>query len=241
LYDNLLIETNIIHAAYRTRVKKLLFFGLSCIYPREAPQPIPEHALLTGPLEPTNEAYAIAKIAGIKLCQAYRSQHGCDFISAMPTNLYGPGDNFHAENSHVPAALLRRFHEAKMAGASEVVVWGSGTPRREFLYVDDLADASIHLLQHYSDESHVNIGVGYDVTIAAFAEHVRRCVGFEGAIVYDRSRADGMPRKLLNSRRIQALGWLPITSLDEGLHLYYQWFLSNQGKLRQTLVGGPDT
>lgn len=241
LYDNLLIETNIIHAAYRTRVKKLLFFGSSCIYPREAPQPIPEHALLTGPLEPTNEAYAVAKIAGIKLCQAYRRQHGCDFISVMPTNLYGPGDNFHAENSHVPAALLRRFHEAKMDGASEVVVWGSGTPRREFLYVDDLADASIHLLQHYSDESHVNIGAGYDVTIAAFAEHVRRCVGFEGAIVYDRSRPDGMPRKLLDSRRIQALGWSPITSLDEGLHLYYQWFLSNQGKLRQTLLGGPDT
>ena len=231
LYDNLLIEANIIHAAYRTEVAKLVFFGSSCIYPREAPQPIPEDALLTAPLEPTNEAYAVAKIAGIKLCQAYRRQHGCDFISAMPTNLYGPGDNFHAETSHVPAALLRRFHEAKMAGAADVVVWGSGTPRREFLYVDDLADAALHLLRHYSDDTHVNIGVGYDITIAEFAEHIRRCVGFDGEIVYDRSRADGMPRKLLDSSRIKAMGWSPITPLVEGLRLYYDWFLANQGKL----------
>jgi GDP-L-fucose synthase len=236
LYDNLLIEANIIHAAYRTGVEKLLFFGSSCIYPREAPQPIPEEALLTGPLEPTNEAYAIAKIAGIKLCQAYRRQHRCDFISAMPTNLHGPGDNFHAETSHVPAALLRRFHEAKVAGAPEVVVWGSGTPRREFLYVDDLADASLHLLRHYSGESHVNIGAGYDVTIAEFAEHVKRCVGFDGRIVYDRSRADGMPRKLLDSSRIHALGWSATTKLDEGLRLYYDWFLLNQGKLREIAI-----
>src|SRR5215468_6731655 len=223
LYDNLLIEANIIHAAYRTGVEKLLFFGSSCIYPREAPQPIPEDALLTGPLEPTNEAYAIAKIAGLRLCQAYRRQHGCDFISAMPTNLYGPGDNFHAENSHVPAALLRRFHEAKLADAAEVMVWGSGTPRREFLYVDDLADASIHLMQHYSDDPHVNIGSGYDLTISEFAEKIRRCVGFEGRVVYDRSRADGMPRKLLDSARIHALGWSPATSLEQGLRLYYAW------------------
>jgi GDP-L-fucose synthase len=238
LYDNLLIEANIIHAAYRTGVEKLLFFGSSCIYPREAPQPIPEDALLTGPLEPTNEAYAIAKIAGIKLCQAYRRQHGCDFISAMPTNLYGPGDNFDAESSHVPAALLRRFHESKVGGAPEVVVWGSGTPRREFLYVDDLADASVHLLRNYSDESHVNIGAGYDVTIAEFAEHIKHCVGFKGRIVYDRSRPDGMLRKLLDSSRIRALGWSPITSLEEGLKLYYEWFLSNEGELRQTVIAG---
>jgi GDP-L-fucose synthase len=235
LYDNLLIEANIIHAAYRTGVEKLLFFGSSCIYPREAPQPIREEVLLTGPLERTNEAYAIAKIAGIRLCQAYRSQHGCDFISAMPTNLYGPGDNFHIENSHVPAALLRRFHEAKLADAAEVVVWGSGTPRREFLYVDDLADASVHLLRHYSGDSHVNVGAGYDVTVAEFAEHMKRCVGFAGRIVYDRSRPDGAPRKLLDCGRLHALGWSAMTSLEEGLRLYYDWFLANQGRLRETV------
>ena len=239
LYDNLLIEANIIHAAYRIGVEKLLFFGSSCIYPRLARQPIPEHALLTGPLEPTNEAYAVAKIAGIKLCQAYRRQHGCDFISAMPTNLFGPGDNFHPENSHVPAALLRRFHEAKLAGSSEVLVWGSGRPRREFLYVDDLADASLHLLRHYSGESHVNIGAGYDITIAEFAENVKRCVGFEGQILYDGSRPDGMPRKLLDSSRIHALGWSAVTPLDQGLGQYYEWFLSNQARLRGAVIGGP--
>ena len=238
LYDNLLIEANIIHAAYRMGVEKLLFFGSSCIYPRHAPQPMPEEALLTGPLEPTNEAYAVAKIAGIKLCQAYRRQHGCDFISAMPSNLYGPGDNFHSETSHVPAALLRRFHEAKVAGAGEVVVWGSGTPRREFLYVDDLADASLHLIRHYSGESHVNIGTGCDLTIAEFAEHVRRCVGFEGRIVYDRSRADGTPRKLLDCSRMRALGWSAQVPLEEGLRRYYDWFLANRGKLREAAVAG---
>jgi GDP-L-fucose synthase len=237
LYDNLLIEANIIHAAYRIGVEKLLFFGSSCIYPRLAPQPIPEDALLTGPLEPTNEAYAVAKIAGIKLCQAYRRQHGCDFISAMPTNLFGPGDNFHPENSHVPAALLRRFHEAKLTGSPEVLVWGSGRPRREFLYVDDLADASLHLLRHYSGESHVNIGAGYDITIGEFAEKVKHCVGFEGQIVYDRSRPDGMPRKLLDSSRIHALGWSAVTPLDRGLAQYYEWFLSNQAWLREAVIG----
>jgi GDP-L-fucose synthase len=236
LYDNLLIEGNIIHAAYRTGVEKLLFFGSSCIYPREAPQPIPEEALLTGLLEPTNEAYAVAKIAGLKLCQAYRRQHGCDFISAMPTNLYGPRDNFHPETSHVPAALLRRFHEAKMAGASEVVVWGSGNPRREFLYVDDVADAALHLLQHYSGDSHINIGAGYDITIAEFAEQIRRCVGFEGRIAFDRSRPDGTPRKLLDSSRMHALGWKATTTLEEGLRLYYTWFLANGGRLRETVI-----
>ena len=237
LYDNLLIEANIIHAAYRTGVEKLLFLGSSCIYPREAPQPIPEEALLTGPLEPTNEGYAVAKVAGIKLCQAYRRQHGCDFISAMPTNLYGPGDNFHPETSHVPAALLRKFHEAKIAASREVVVWGSGTPRREFLYVDDLADAGVHLLRHYSDGLHVNVGAGYDITIAEFAEHIKRCVGFEGRIVYDRSRPDGTPRKLLDTRRMQALGWSAVRPLQKGLRLYYDWFLSSHGKLRETVIG----
>ena len=237
LYDNLLIAANVIHGAYQTGVQKLLFFGSSCIYPRQAPQPISEDTLLTGPLEPTNEAYAVAKIAGIRLCQAYRRQYGCDFISAMPTNLYGPGDNFHAETSHVPAALLRRFHEAKVAGAPEVVVWGSGTPRREFLYVDDLADASVHLLRHYSDDSHVNIGAGYDVTIAEFATYIKCCVGFEGQIRYDRSRPDGMPRKLLDSRRLQSLGWSPRTSLEQGLRVYYDWFLSNQDRLREIVIG----
>src|SRR5215468_8412719 len=236
IYDNLMIQSNVVEASRRVGVEKLMLLGSSCIYPRLAPQPIPEAALLTGPLEPTNEAYAVAKIAGIRLCQAYRRQHGCDFISVMPTNLYGPGDNFHSETSHVPAALLRRFHEAKLAGASEVVVWGSGAPRREFLYVDDLADASVHLLRHYSDDSHINVGAGDDVTIADFAEQVRRCVGFEGRIVYDRSRADGMPRKLLDSARIHALGWSPGTSLEQGLRLYYAWFLENQGRLREMAV-----
>src|SRR5262249_15232884 len=236
LYDNLVIEANLIHAAYRIGVEKLLFFGSSCIYPREAPQPIPEEALLTGPLEPTNEAYAVAKIAGIKLCQFYRRQHGCDFISVMPTNLYGPGDNFHPETSHVPAALLRRFHEAKIAGAREVVVWGSGAPRREVLYVDDLADAGVYLLRYYSDDSHINIGAGYDVTIAEFAEQIKRCVGFEGRVVYDRSRLDGTPRKLLDSSRMQAMGWKATTELEQGLKLYYEWFLSNQGNLRETVI-----
>jgi GDP-L-fucose synthase len=236
LYDNLLIAANVIHAAYRTGVEKLLFFGSSCIYPREAAQPMPEEALLTGPLEVTNEAYAVAKIAGIKLCQAYRRQHGCDFISAMPSNVYGPGDNFHPETSHVPAALLRRFHEAKKAGAQEVVVWGSGTPRREFLYVDDVADSGVHLLRHYSGDIHINVGAGSDITIAEFADEIKRCVGFEGRIVYDRARPDGTPRKLLDTSRIQGLGWKATTPLQEGLRLYYDWFLSNQSKLRESMI-----
>jgi GDP-L-fucose synthase len=236
LYDNLLIATNIIGAAHRINVEKLLFLGSSCIYPREAHQPIREDALLTGPLEPTNQWYAVAKIAGIRLCQAFRQQYGCDFISAMPTNIYGPGDNFHPEIAHVPAALLRRFHEAKMGRAAEVVVWGTGTPRREFLYVDDLADACIHLLLHYSGESHVNIGAGYDITIGDFAERIRQCVGFEGRIVFDKTRPDGPPRKLLDSTPIHTLGWSASTPLEEGLRLYYEWFLINQDHLRETVL-----
>lgn len=233
LYDNLAIEANVIHAAFKLGVEKLLFLGSSCIYPREAPQPMAEEALLTGPLEPTNEWYAVAKIAGIKLCQAYRRQHGCDFISAMPTNLYGPGDNFHPTDSHVPAALLRRLHEAKESGLSEVTVWGSGRPRREFLHVDDLADACVFLLKVYSGESHVNVGIGEDVTIADFAGMVRRVVGWEGRLVYDTSRPDGPPRKILDVSRLTAMGWQAKTPLEEGLRGYYRWFLDNIDRIRQ--------
>jgi GDP-L-fucose synthase len=233
LFKNLAIETNVIHAAWKIGVEKLLFLGSSCIYPREAPQPIPEAALLTGPLEPTNEWYAVAKIAGIKLCQAYRRQHGCNFISAMPTNLYGPGDNFHPENSHVPAALLRRFHEAKETGAAEVTVWGTGRPRREFLFVDDLADACVFLMQRYSDECHVNVGTGIDVAIADFAQSIMRIVGYQGRLVYDTSRPDGMPRKVMDVSRLAAMGWTAPTSLEDGLERYYRWFLANIATIRQ--------
>jgi len=225
LYDNLMIETNIIHAAHEAGVEKLLFLGSSCIYPRLAPQPIPEVALLSGPLEPTNEWYAIAKIAGIKLCQAYRREFGDDFISAMPSNLYGPGDNFHPENGHAPAALIRRFHEAKRAGAPRATVWGTGRPRREFLFVDDLADACVFLLERYSDESPINVGTGRDLTIAEFAETVREVVGFRGELVFDPARPDGAPRKLLDVSRLAALGWTARTPLGEGLARTYAWFV----------------
>jgi GDP-L-fucose synthase len=233
IYDNLLIEANIIHGAHRIGVEKLLFLGSSCIYPRDAVQPMTESALLTGPLEATNEWYAIAKIAGIKLCQAYRRQHRRDFVSAMPTNLYGPGDNFHPENSHVPAALLRRFHEAKRAGAAEVTVWGTGRPRREFMYVEDAADACVHLMKHYSGEAHVNVGTGSDLSIAEFAEIVRATVGFEGALKFDTSRPDGTPRKVMDVSTLMALGWSAPTPLDEGLRRYYDWFLANIAAIRQ--------
>jgi len=232
IYDNLAIETNIIHAAHETGVEKLLFLGSSCIYPREADQPIRPEALLTGPLEPTNEWYAIAKIAGIKLCQAYRRQFGCDFISAMPTNLFGPGDNFHPEHGHVPAALLRRFHEARLSGARTVTVWGTGAPLREFLYVDDLADACVFLMRRYSGEQHVNVGTGRDLPISEFAAMVARIVGFTGDIVYDRSRPDGTPRKVLDVSALTALGWTAPTPLERGLRLYYDWFLDNVDALR---------
>ena len=225
LYENLMIEANIIHAAHMIGVEKLLFLGSSCIYPREAPQPMTEEALLTGPLEPTNEWYAVAKIAGIKLCQAYRKQYGDDFISAMPTNLYGPNDNFHPENSHVPAALLRRFHEAKQNNAPEVVVWGTGTPRREFLHVDDLADACVFLMQYYSDLSHVNVGTGVDMTIAEFAEAVKTAVGYTGRLVFDPTRPDGMPRKVMDVSRLTKMGWTAQIGLAVGVSRYYKEYL----------------
>ena len=222
--DNLLIQANIIDAAYRNGCKKLLFLGSSCIYPKLCPQPIKEEYLLTGPLEPTNEWYAIAKIAGIKMCQAYRRQYGFDAISAMPTNLYGPGDNFHPEDSHVLPALIRRFHEAKEAGAPEVAVWGTGTPRREFLYVDDLAEALVFLMREYSEEEHINVGCGRDVTILELAELVAEVVGYEGKIVTDLEKPDGTPQKLLDVGKISALGWRAKTDLRDGVGKVYHWY-----------------
>ena len=225
LYDNLMIEANIIEAAYRAKVSKLLFLGSSCIYPKLAQQPIPEEALLTGPLEETNQWYAIAKIAGIKLCQAYRKQHGCDFIAAMPTNLYGPGDNFDLNTSHVIPALIRKAHQAKMNGDKEVVIWGSGTPRREFLHVDDCADALVHLMKAYSGFEHVNIGSGEDMTILELARLVAKVVGFEGAIACDPSKPDGTLRKLMSAERISSLGWRPSITLRDGLFSTYGYFV----------------
>ncbi|MBR0937900.1 GDP-L-fucose synthase [Bradyrhizobium jicamae] len=225
LHDNLAISTNIIQAAHANGCEKLMFFGSSCIYPRLAPQPLREDSMLTGPLEPTNEPYAIAKIAGIKMAEAYRSQYGSDFISVMPTNLYGPGDNYHPEYSHVVAALIRRFHEAKLSGAASVVVWGTGTPRREFLYVDDLADACIHLMKTYSSPELVNIGTGEDIAITEFARAVAAAVGYRGEIHFDASRPDGTPRKLLDVSRLAKLGWRASTSLEDGIRLAYQAYL----------------
>jgi len=226
LYDNLAIAANVIQAAHLNRAEKLMFLGSSCIYPKLAAQPLREDVMLTGPLEPTNEPYAIAKIAGIKMVEAYRSQYACDFINVMPTNLYGPGDNYHPEYSHVVAALIRRFHEAKLSGAPDVVVWGTGTPRREFLYVDDLADACVHLMKTYSHDELVNIGTGEDITIAEFARVVADTVGYKGGISYDTSRPDGTPRKLLDVSRLAKLGWRARTSLDDGIRLAYQAYLS---------------
>ena len=226
LYDNLAIAANVIHAAYVNRAEKLMFLGSSCIYPKLAPQPLREDAILTGPLEPTNEPYAIAKIAGIKMAEAYRSQYGCDFINVMPTNLYGPGDNYHPEYSHVVAALIRRFHEAKLSGAPDVVVWGTGTPRREFLYVDDMADACVHLMKTYSSADMVNIGIGEDITIAQFARLVARAVGYTGTISFDTSRPDGTPQKLLDVSRLANLGWRARISLEEGIGRAYRAYLA---------------
>ncbi len=227
LYENLVIEANLIHAAHMTGVQKLVFLGSSCIYPKFAPQPITEDALLTGPLEPTNEWYAIAKIAGIKLCEAYRRQYGCDFVSAMPANLYGPGDNFDLETSHVLPALIRKFHEAKVGGQAEAVIWGTGSPRREFLHADDCADALLHVMKHYSEAQHINVGSGKDLTILELAHIVASAIGFEGRIVRDTSKPDGTPRKLMDGTKMKALGWQPRIGLEEGIRSAYAWFLEH--------------
>jgi GDP-L-fucose synthase len=227
IHDNLVIETSIIHAAHKAGVKKLLFLGSSCVYPKLCPQPIKEEYLLTGPLEPTNEWYAIAKIAGIKLAQAYRRQYGCDFISCMPTNLYGPGDNFDLASSHVLPALLRKAHQAKLAGATAMELWGSGTPRREFLHVDDLADALVFLLRTYSSPEPINVGVGNDLTIRELAETIALVVGFNGALKFDASKPDGTPRKLLDVSRLASLGWTANTALEPGIRSTYDWMQRN--------------
>lgn len=226
--DNLIIQNHVIHAAWKHGVRKLCFLGSSCIYPKLAPQPLKEDYLLTGPLEPTNEWYAIAKIAGIKLCQAYQRQYGFDAISLMPTNLYGPGDNFDLNTSHVLPALLRKLHEAKERGDKNAVIWGSGTPRREFLYVDDLADAAVFLMQRYSGEEFINVGVGKDLSIRELAERIADIVGFEGTIITDVTKPDGTPRKLMDVSRLHALGWRARTGLDEGIAKTYRWFMANK-------------
>ena len=228
IYDNLIVATNVIHAAHVNGAEKLMFLGSSCIYPKLAPQPLREDSMLTGPLEPTNEPYAIAKIAGVKMVEAYRNQYGSDFINVMPTNLYGSGDNYHPEYSHVVAALIRRFHEARVSGASDVAVWGTGTPRREFMYVDDLADACIYLMKNYSSDELVNIGTGEDITIAEFARVVAATVGYTGGIHFDTSRPDGTPQKLLDVGRLAKLGWRARTSLEDGIRLAYQAYLAER-------------
>jgi GDP-L-fucose synthase len=225
LYDNLMIESNVIHQAWKNGVRKLLFLGSSCIYPKLAPQPLKEEYLLTGLLEPTNEPYAIAKIAGIKLCEAYRAQYGCNFISAMPTNLYGPNDNYDLNNSHVLPALLRKFHEAKESGSGEVQIWGTGTPRREFLHVDDLADACYFLMQQYNEPGFINIGIGSDIPIRELAEMISEVVGYEGKLVFDNSKPDGTPRKLMDVSKLNALGWKANIPLNEGIRQVYQDYM----------------
>jgi GDP-L-fucose synthase len=232
IYDNLLIHATVVHACYLHGTTKLLYLGSSCIYPREAPQPMTEGALLAGPLEPTNEFYAVAKIAGIKLCQAYRRQYGCDFISAMPTNLYGPNDNFDLTSSHVLPALIRKFHDAKRAGSLDVSVWGSGRPRREFLHVDDLASACVFLMRNYGEEAHINVGTGEDLSIRELAEMIRDVVYPQARIVFDASRPDGPPRKLLDITRLRNLGWSPGIPLRAGIESTYEWFLAHQADAR---------
>jgi GDP-L-fucose synthase len=224
IYDNVMIDANIIAAAHHTGVKKLLFLGSSCIYPKFAPQPITEDCFLTGILEPTNEPYAIAKIAGIKMCQAYRRQYGCNFISVMPTNLYGPGDNFDLETSHVAPAILRKFHEARTRGDKAVTLWGTGAPRREFLHVDDLADACVFLMHRYNEPEIINIGMGKDISIRELGELIQKIVGFKGEIIWDTSKPDGTPQKLLDVSRLAQLGWQARISLEEGLSKTYQWY-----------------
>ena len=230
IYDNLMIHGTVVHAAHQYDVTKLLYLGSSCIYPRDAHQPITEDELLTGPLEPTNEWYAIAKIAGIKLCQAYRKQYGRDFISAMPTNLYGPNDNFDLTSSHVLPALMRKFHDARTEGRTAVEIWGTGSPMREFLHVDDLADACVYLMDHYSDHSHINLGTGKDLTIKALAEKVRDVVHPRGELQFDTTKPDGTPRKVLDVTKLTTLGWTPRIDLDEGIRTTYQWFLDQQAE-----------
>lgn len=237
IYDNLMIAANVIDAAYRHGVRKLLFLGSTCIYPKLAPQPLKEEYLLTGPLEPTNEWYAVAKIAGIKLCQAYHRQYACRFISAMPTNLYGPGDNFDLQTSHVLPALIRKFHDGKVTGARAVTLWGTGAPLREFCHVDDCASACLHLMQVYESPEIINIGAGKDIAIRALAELVRTIVGFEGEVVWDTSKPDGTPRKLVDVTRISALGWRPAIGLEEGIRQTYAWYLDNLPR-RGAMAGG---
>ena len=241
IYDNMMIHGTVVHAAHQYGVKKLLYLGSSCIYPREAPQPIREDQLLTGPLEPTNEWYAIAKIAGIKLCQAYRKQYGCDFISAMPTNLYGPNDNFDLTSSHVLPALIRKFHDASTSGARSVEIWGTGNPIREFLHVDDLADACLFLLQQYSDESHINVGTGVDLSIRELADKVRNVVYPAAELIFDHSKPDGTPRKVLDITKLRELGWAPTIDLESGILSTYTWFLDNErtGTTRSSTVTLP--
>jgi GDP-L-fucose synthase len=237
IYDNLVIQTNVIHSAHLAGVNKLLFLGSSCIYPRGAAQPIREEYLLSGPLEPTNEAYAVAKIAGIKMCQAYNSQYGANFISAMPTNIYGPNDNFDLENSHVLPALIRKFHEAKQSEGGSVTIWGTGAPRREFLHVDDLADAVVFLMNNYSGPELINVGSGQDLTIKELALLIKEAAGFDGDVVFDRSKPDGMPRKLLDVSRLSALGWQPKVALKDGILSTYRWYAD---RMSAKLTGASD-
>jgi GDP-L-fucose synthase len=232
LYENLAIQNNVIHSAYETGVKKLMFLGSSCIYPKLAPQPLKEDYLLSGFLEETNEPYAIAKIAGIKMCEAYRSQYGCDFISVMPTNLYGPNDNYDLQNSHVLPAMIRKFHEAKTTGSESVTLWGTGSPMREFLHADDLAEACVYLMENYSDPQLINVGTGEDVTIKALAETVKNIVGFEGTLIWDTTKPDGTPRKLMDVSKLHAQGWKHTIELKEGIGLAYQDFLQHHDSLR---------
>jgi GDP-L-fucose synthase len=234
IYDNMLIHATVVHAAHVYGTRKLLYLGSSCIYPRECNQPMAEEALMTGPLEPTNDAYAIAKIAGIKLCQAYRRQYGSNFVSAMPTNLYGPHDNFDLTSSHVIPALIRKFHESRVAGSRDVVIWGSGSPRREFLYVDDLADACVFLMDRFEGEQHINVGTGEDVTIRELAEIVRTIVYPDARLKFDSTKPDGMPRKLLDVSRIHALGWRHRTALTDGIKSTYEWFLEHPHHTRRS-------
>jgi GDP-L-fucose synthase len=237
IYDNMMIHATVVHAAHLFGAKKLLYLGSSCIYPREAAQPMKEEALLMGPLEPTNEAYAVAKIAGIKLCESYRKQYGCDFISAMPTNLYGPNDNFDLTSSHVVPAMIRKFHDAREEGRNEVVMWGTGTPRREFMHVDDLADACVFLMQRYDDAMHINVGTGQDIPVCDLADMIRRIVHPDATITWDTSKPDGPPRKLLDVSRLHGLGWRHKMSLGEGIESTYEWFLQHRAELRGVPAG----